>query len=379
MPLVLTEEQELLRETAREFVAERAPIAQLRQLRDERDPSGFSRELWSDMAQLGWAGIPFSEEYGGADLGYTELGIVLEETGRTLAASPLVSSVLLGGSTLLLGGNETQRKEWLTGVCGGETLLALAIQEGPHHSPWNVATRAETDGDGYRLNGAKTFVIDGHVADRLIVAARSAGEQSERDGLTLFCVDASAPGVGLARASMVDGRNAARLTLDGVRAERSEVLGEIGQGAELLDAVLDRGAAGLAAEMLGSLDTAFQKTLAYLKQREQFGVPIGSFQALQHRAARMFVQLELSRSVVLDALQALDGDHPDASAKASLAKAQLSDAAPSIANECVQMHGGIGVTDEEDIGLYLKRARVTQFALGDAAFHRDRYAGMHGY
>ena len=379
MPLVLTEEQELLRETAREFVAERAPIAQLRQLRDERDASGFSRELWAEMAQLGWAGIPFPEEFGGAELGYTELGIVLEETGRTLAASPLVSSVLLGGSALWLGGSETQQKEWLPGVCGGETLFALALQEGPHHSPWNVATRAEPDSDGYLLNGAKSFVIDGHVADRLIVVARTSGGEAERDGLTLFCVDASAPGVEFARTTMVDGRNASKLALDGVRAERSDALGGIDAGAELLDAVLDRGAAGLAAEMLGSLDTAFQKTLAYLKQREQFGVPIGSFQALKHRAARMFVQLELSRSVVLDALQALDDGHRDASAKASLAKAQLSDAAQLIANECVQMHGGIGVTDEEDIGLYLKRARVTQFALGDAAFHRDRYASLHGY
>jgi alkylation response protein AidB-like acyl-CoA dehydrogenase len=377
--LVLTEEQELLRQTARELIESRSPVSELRRLRDSNDPVGFSRELWAEMAQLGWAGIPFPEAYGGAGLGCVELGVVLEECGRRLAATPLVSTVLLAGSALLLGGNETQKKEVLSAVAAGERILAVGLQEGPHHAPYRVATRAERRVGGFVIRGRKDFVLDGHVADQLVIVARSAGGEAERDGLSLFLVDARARGVRRTRTLLVDGRNAARVELEGVEVDADALLGEAGRGADLLDAVLDRAAAGLAAEMLGSIDVAFQITLDYLKARRQFGVPIGSFQALKHRAARMFVALELSRSVVLDALQALDARHPRASQKASIAKAQLGQAAYLIGNEGVQMHGGLGVTDEQDIGLYLKRARAAQFTFGDSDYHRDRYARLEGF
>ncbi len=379
MALVLTEEQELLRETAREFIQEKAPIAQLRRLRDEKDATGFSRELWGEMAGLGWAGIPFDEEYGGAELGLQELGIVLEECGRTLVATPLVSTVLLGGSALALGGNEAQRKDVLTAVSAGERILALAAQEGPRHAPYQVATRAEATRDGFRIHGRKTFVLDGHVADQLVLVTRTSADPGQREGLTLLLVDAAARGVKRTRTIMIDGRNAATIELDGVEVDGGALLGEADRGAELLDAVLDRGAAGLAAEMLGGIETAFSRTLDFLKDREQFGTKIGSFQALKHRAARMFVARELSRSVVIDALQAIDAGDARASEKASLAKAQLGEAAFLIGNEGVQMHGGIGVTDEEDIGLFMKRARVAGQTLGDAGFHRDRFAALRGY
>jgi alkylation response protein AidB-like acyl-CoA dehydrogenase len=379
MELVLTEEQELLKATAREFVQERAPVAELRRLRDDRAPDGFSRELWAEMAELGWAGIIFPEDVGGVGMGYLELGIVLEETGRMLVASPLVSTQVLGGSAVLIGGNETQRKDVLTAVCAGERILALALQEGNHHDPYRVATTAERTSGGYVLTGKKTFVLDGHVADQLVVVARTSGETGDRSGLTLFLVDASAKGLTTTRTLMVDSRNAAIVELEGVEVESSAVLGTVDSGAEVLDSVLDRATAAFSAEMLGTCLEAYERTLQYLKDRKQFGVPIGSFQALKHRAAQMFVEVELSRSIVLDALQAVDEERPDLSTVVSVAKARISDAAFLIGNEALQMHGGIGMTDEEEIGFFLKRARVAQFTLGDASYHRDRFATQQGF
>jgi alkylation response protein AidB-like acyl-CoA dehydrogenase len=379
MSLALSEEQELLRNTAREFVAEHSPVKALRRLRDEKDAVGFSRELWSEMAELGWAGIVLPEEFGGSGLGYAELGIVLEECGRTLAATPLVSTSLLGGNAILLDGNETLKKEILPAVAKGERILALALEEAAHHAPYAIATRAEASANGYRITGKKTFVLDGHVADQLVVVARGAGKSGDRDGLTLLLVPRGARGLSATRTIMVDGRNAANVTLDGVEVDRSAVLGGAGRGADLLDKVLDRATIGLAAEMLGTLAEAFERTIAYLKERKQFGVPIGSFQALKHRAANMFVEVELSRSIVLDALRAIDENRPDVSQLASIAKARVSDAIHLVGNEAVQMFGGIGVTDEEEIGLFLKRARVAELTLGDAAYHRARFARLNAF
>ena len=379
MALIWTEDQELLREVARGFLDENAPISELRRLRDDVDPDGFSRPLWKEMAELGWAGIPFDEAYGGAGLGYTELGVVFQECGRTLAATPLVGSVLLGGSAIALGGDDTQREAILPPLCAGERLLAAALQEGAHHAPYHVSTRAEPDGDGWTLNGRKTFVIDGHVADQIIVSARVSGEPGDRDGLALFIVDGGASGLTRSRRIMVDGRNAAELTLNDVQLPKEAALGTPGLGADILDPLFDRAAACMAAEMLGGIETAFDKTLEYLKVREQFGVPIGSFQALKHRAAKMFIEVELSKSVVLEALQSIDDQHAETARNVSVAKAKVSQTAALVSNEGVQMHGGIGVTDEEDIGLFLKRARVQQRTFGDEEFHRDRFAGLAGY
>ena len=331
------------------------------------------------MAELGWAGILLPEEFGGSELGYAELGVVLEESGRTLAATPFLSTVLLGGNAVLLGGNETQKKEILPALAKGERILALALEESAHHAPYAIATRAEATSGGYKLTGKKTFVQDGHVADQLVVVARTAGKPGERDGLTLFLVPRGARGLNVKRTIMVDGRNAANVTLDGVEVESSAVLGSAGRGADVLDKVLDRATIGLAAEMVGTLTEAFERTIKYLKDRKQFGVPIGSFQALKHRAANMFVEVELSRSIVLDALRAIDENRPDVAQLASVAKARVSDAIHLIGNEGVQMFGGIGVTDEEEIGLFLKRARVAELTLGDAAHHRARFATLNGF
>ena len=379
MTLALNEEQELLRETAREFVGERSPVTSLRALRDSEDAVGFSRELWKEMAELGWAGITFPEEYGGSDLGYAELGVVLEECGRTLMAQPFLSTVLLAGNAVLLGGSEQQRKDLLTGLCSGDTILALAFQEQGRFDPYGISTEAAASDGGFVLSGEKIFVLDGHVADKLVVAARTSGVSGERDGITLFLVDPKAQGVTITRTTMVDSRNAANVRLDGVQVARGDVLGELEHGAEILDPVFDRATAGLSAELLGTTQEAYDRTITYLKTREQFGVLIGSFQALKHRAVTLFCDLELARSLVLEALRAIDAGREDAPQVVSAAKARMSEVAIEAGCEAIQIHGGIGMTDEEEIGLFLKRVRPASLTLGDAAYHRDRFAKLRGF
>ena len=379
MALTLDSDATLVRETALDFFRERAPVAALRKLRDDKDPTGFSTALWRDMAALGWAGFLVAEEHGGTDFGCVGLGQVLEAAGRTLAATPLISTALVGASALSLSGSAAHKRAHLPALVAGERRVALALEEGAHHAPFRIATTVRKSGKGWRLDGEKRFVLDGHVADLLIVAARSAGSRDEPRGITLLLVPGNAPGVTRTRTVMVDSRNAAIIRLDGVEVAEDAVLGQVDGGAEILERVLDRARAGLAAEMLGSASEAFERTVQYLKDRKQFGVPIGSFQALKHRAAQMFCELELARSAVIAALSALDAGDNGASALASLAKAKAGDAFFLVGNEAVQMHGGIGMTDEHEIGFFLKRARVAAATFGDAAFHRDRYAALMGY
>ena len=376
MPLVLSSEAQMVRDTALAFFRERSPITALRRLRDTNDADGFSRSLWREMADLGWTGFLVPEDQGGSDFGVTGLAQVMEAAGRTLAATPLLSTALLGASLLALAGSADQKDEHLPPLVAGERLFALALEETSRHAPARIATAAVKDGTGYRLSGEKTFVLDGHVADVLIVAARTSGDRDDRTGVTLFLVQADAFGVTRTRTIMVDSRNAARVRLDGAP---GIVLGPVDGGSDILDTVLDRARACLAAEMLGSASEAFERTVQYLKDRKQFGVAIGSFQALKHRAAQMFCEIEVTRSSVLAACSALDDGGNDAAALASLAKAKASDTLNLCGNEGVQMHGGIGMTDEHEIGFFLKRARVAQATFGDAAFHRDRYAALLGY
>jgi len=379
MSLVLTEEQQLLRDTATQFFQERLPVANLRKLRDTKDATGFDRAAWKEMTDLGFAGILISEKYGGTEFGPVGLGLVLEQAGRTLAATPLVSTVLLCGSAVQLAGNATQRQEILSAIAAGERIMALALEEGPHHNPTRITTRAEAQGSSYRLNGSKTFVLDGHVADQLIVVARTSGADTDRSGVTLFLVDPKAEGVKITRTLMVDSRNAANIEFNNVTVSASAVLGSVDGGNDVLEQVLDIGRIGLAAEMLGLVQQTFDTTLAYLKERKQFGKVIGSFQALQHRMANLFAEIELCRSVVLDGLSALEQRRNDVPQIASIAKARLSDIATIVTNEGLQMHGGMGMTDQFDVGLFMKRARVAAATFGDGNFHRERYATLEGY
>jgi len=377
--LVPDNDQTLLRNTALDFARARLPVANLRKLRDRDDAVGFDRAAWREMAELGWTGMLIPEELGGNGFGCFGLGLVITALGRTLAASPMLSTVVLSGSALSLAEGNAAAQALLSRIAAGETVMAFAYDESPSHQPYQVATTARREGDGFVLSGHKRFVIDGHVADRLIVTARTAGGPGERSGLSLFLVDPAADGVHRQRLKMVDSRNAADFTFDDVRLPAAALLGREGDAADVLDAVLDRGRILLAAEMLGMAEEDFDTTLGYLKQRSQFGVVIGSFQSLKHRAVAMFQEIELSRSVVFGALTALDEASADVPKLASVCKAQLNDTLLLVSNEAVQMHGGIGVTDEIDVGLYLKRARVAQATLGDTTFHRDRFAALEGY
>lgn len=379
MSLALSEEQSLLQQTAREFAESQTPVSQLRDLRDRRNPRGYSLQVWKSMTEMGWAGMLVPEQYGGSGLGLAEVGVVMEELGRTLAASPILASAVVGAICLVHGGTDAQKVEILPRLVAGNCLLALAFEEHRHFSPYSIATTARPCAGGYRLSGSKTFVLDGHVADQLIVAARTAGALDDRDGITLVLVERDQPGVRIERTSMLDSRNAARVHFENVAVGESALLGRSGKGADLLDSVLDRATAALSAEMLGTMSAAFEITVDYLKVRKQFGVPIGSFQALKHRAAQMYADLELARSLVRDALRALDDGRDDASQAVSAAKARVSSTLVHVANEAIQLHGGIGMTDEHDIGLYLKRARVAQLTFGDDRYHWSRFATLHGF
>ena len=379
MALTLSADARMVRDTAMDFFAEKSPVTELRRLRDTQDAEGFSRRLWHDMAELGWTGFLVPESHGGSAFGMVGLAQVMEAAGRTLAASPLLGTALIGASALDLAGTEAQRDGFFPGLVEGSTVFALALEEGPHHAPHRIATTARAGAGGFVLNGAKQFVLDGHVADVLIVAARTAGEPGDRAGITLFLVHATDAGITRTRSIMVDSRNAARVAFADVRVPADAALGPVGGGADVLEAVLDRARAGLAAEMLGSAEECFERTVQYLKDRKQFGVPIGSFQALKHRAAQMFCELEVTRSAVLAANAALDERANDAAALVSLAKAKANETLHLVGNEGVQMHGGIGMTDEHEIGFFMKRARVAEATFGTATFHRDRYAALQGY
>ena len=379
MALVLTEEQTMLRDMAKQFFTEQVPVTNLRKLRDEESAEGYDKAVWQQIVELGFAGILIPEEQGGTGFGPIGLGIVMQEAGRTLAATPLYSTAILGAGLILAAGSDTQKAELLPQIASGELLTSLALEETAHHNPKQVAMSAEQNGDQIILSGQKNFVIDGHIADKLIVVARTSGAAGDANGLSMFLVDAKAKGVTITRTHMVDSRNAAIVSFDKVNVPVSDALGPLGAAMAELESVLDLGRACLAAEMLGGIEAVFDTTLAYLKERKQFGVIIGTFQALKHRAAEMFCEVELCQSVVLDALSALDERRNDVPRAVSLAKARLGDAARLISNEGVQMHGGIGMTDAVDMGLYLKRARVQSQLLGDTNFHRSRYAELGGY
>jgi alkylation response protein AidB-like acyl-CoA dehydrogenase len=377
---VLTEEQSILRDAAKSWVADHAPVAALRRLRDAGGwRAGFDPATWRDMAAMGWAGVIVPEAYGGSDFGHQSLALVLEETGRTLTASPLHSTALVVASALILGGTAAQKHAWLPSIAAGDITAALAVDEAAHHAPETIALSAEKSGSGYVLNGKKRFIPDASSADLIVVAARTHAKPGQTEGITLFLVERGTAGLATLPLHTIDTRGAADLTFGNVAVSADAVLGEPGQGWAILEPVLDRASAGLAAEMLGTASQAFDITLDYLKTRTQFGQSIGAFQALQHRAAKMFTELELTRSAVEASLEAIDAGADDIAALASLAKAKANDTLHLVSNEMVQMHGGIGMTDAHDAGLYLKRARVAEALYGSTSYHRDRYARLGGY
>ena len=379
MALLLNEEQQYLKDTAKDFVQKNAPINHFRELRDSKDETGYSKELWKQMAELGWAGILISEEYGGSDFGMVGMGGILEETGRCLVPSPLFSTALLGASLIELGGKADQKKDLLTKIAKGELTTAFALEEGSRHTPYRISTTAEKKGKDFVLNGKKTFVLDGHSADLIVLAARTSGGIEDQSGISLFLIDPNSTGLQRKRTHMVDSRNASEIHLKGVEVSETKLLGELDAGFSIIEEVLERGQIGISAEMLGNTLEAFDITLEYLKERKQFGAVIGSFQALQHRAAVMFAEIELTKSSVMGALNAVDENSNDRSRFASLAKFKAGETLHLVSSEAVQMHGGVGVTDEFDIGFFLKRSRVAEQIFGSSDYHLDRYATLSEY
>lgn len=368
MSMVYSEDDRMLADTAEEFLAAQSPVSAQRALRDNEAPLNFDPEIWQQMMELGWGAITFPEELGGLDFGYKGLGAVFEAMGKHLSASPMLSSVVLCGSLLQQLANDSQ-KEWLSAIIAGEKRLALAVDEQARHKPEVIETMATEDGDGFVLNGSKTMVFDGVSPDGWIVAAK------HQDGVSLFIVPFS-DDVKVSRVKLVDSRNYANLTFEQVKVPADALLGSAGQSAVALDKALDLGRLCLSSEILGAAKAIFAMTVEYLQVREQFAVKIGTFQALQHRAAKCFIELELAQSTIISALSKADSNADDFAASVSLAKWKLSKVADLVSGEAVQMHGGIGVTDELDVGLYLKRIRVAQMSLGDLDFHQARFATL---
>ena len=379
MALILNEEQQSLKDIAREFLQKNAPVTHFRKIRDTENELGYDETLWKEMVDLGWSGILIPEEYGGFDFGMVGMGSIFEEMGKTLTPSPLFSTGVLGASLISLGGNNSQKQSLLPKIVDGSLTTALALEEGNRHSPYSINTKAVKDGDNFKISGEKTFVIDGHTAGLLIVAARTDGSIDDSSGISLFLVDPNSKGIEITKTSMVDSRNAASIQFKDAIVSSSEILGEQNNGAGILEEVLDRAQIAISAEMLGNASQAFDITLEYLKERKQFGAVIGTFQALQHRAAEMYSELELTKSSVIAACNAVDENSNDLKRMASLAKFKAGETNYLVTNEAVQMHGGVGVTDEYDVGLYMKRARVTEQIFGNSEYHLDRYATLSDY
>ena len=379
MKLVLTEEEQFLKDTAKNFAEERCPISHFRSLRDNNDPNLWDKGIWKEMTALGWPGILIPEEYGGSNFGITGISVILEECAKTLTPSPLFATGVLGAFSITNFGNDDQKKNYLPKISSGDLTTALAVDESSHHNPADTEMVAKKDGKKFILNGKKTFVIDGASANLLIVLARTSGNKGESSGLTLFLVDSNDDGIEKIKLEMADSRNYANINFNNVEVSAKNILGDEETGGETVENILDIGRIAIASEMLGNAEAAFETTLDYLKQRKQFGVLIGSFQALQHRAAEMFCELELTKSSVMAAMKAADEGSNELQRLSSLSKTMAGETLHLVSNEAVQMHGGIGVTDEYDIGFFLKRARVAEQIFGSAKFHTERYANISGF
>ncbi len=377
MPLYHNEDQAMLKDSVAPFITDNAPPAHLRKLRDSADATGFSRDLWAQFTEMGLPGMLVPEEHGGLGMGHMEAGIVLEEIGRNLTPSPFLSTSV-GAVAALAKAGGTQAGRWLPAIASGEAIIALAIDEGAKHRPDRIATTATRAGNGFRLDGKKSFVLHGHVADISIVAAKTDG------GITLFAVPKDAKGLTADPRRLVDSSLASHVTLDGVEVDADAVIGEVDAGEDVLNALLAATRTGAAAEMVGVGQGAMDMTVNYLKERKQFGKLIGEFQGLQHRAAHLYGEMEVARATVMKAQQLLDaenqsGGNEGAKLMVSVAKAKAGRAANLAVREGVQMHGGIGMTDEYDIGLYMKRDRALAEYMGDVHYHIDQVARMNGY
>ena len=379
MKLILNEEQQFLKDTAKNFAEERTPVNHFRSLRDNKDDLLWDKDTWKEMVNLGWSGILIPEEYGGSNFGLAGISVILQECGKTLTPSPLFATGVLGAYAISQYGTEEQKKKYLPQIANGEITTAIAIDESSHHNPLNINTSAVLKDNSYILNGKKVFVVDGASADLLIVVARTSGKIGDSTGLTLFLVENNQPNINVVKLDMADSRNYANITFSDITVQKENILGDIEAGGEAIENILDIGRIAISAEMLGNTEAAFESTINYLKERKQFGVLIGTFQALQHRAAEMFCEIELTKSSIMAAMQGADNNSNELQRLASLAKTMAGETLHLVSNEAIQMHGGIGVTDEYDLGFYLKRSRVVEQIFGCSKFHTERYANISGF
>jgi alkylation response protein AidB-like acyl-CoA dehydrogenase len=369
----LSEEQEIIVESVAKFVANESPVERFRKLRDTE--RGWEPELWASMAENGWLGVAFPEEQGGFGGSFVDLALIIEQLGRGLVPEPVIPSVVLAGGLISRIGDEAQRERWLTPMLEGQTSLALAHSERQsRYTLSDCRTRAEKVDGGWKIDGEKVWVLNGHAADAIVVAARTSGADRDAEGISLFVLDTAAEGIERVLVKGMDGQRSALIRLQGTVASADALLGEEGDGLRQLEWAVDRGAAAACAEAQGELTELFERTIAYLKERQQFGVPIGSFQALQHKAADMYAELELCRStMILAAIQADSDDEEERRCEISAAKLQLNDGGWFVQENAIQLLGGIGVTDEQDEGLFFKRVRALNALFGDADHHVERF------
>jgi alkylation response protein AidB-like acyl-CoA dehydrogenase len=374
MTFILNDEEQMLRDSAKSFLKQTSPVSALRKLRDDKDPVGYSASVWSSMAEMGWCGVLVEEDHGGVDLGYTAAGLLLQEMGRTLCASPFLPTAVLSASALRLAGSDAQKSAWLRKIASGEAVIAFAVDEKARHNPDRIDTKAIKDGNGFRLSGEKRFVSCAMGADAFIVAART-----EDGRINLFLVDADAAGVERTARRTLDSHVPADIRFDDVKLDGDALLNGAEDSETAYRHVLDAGRACLAAESLGVAEEAFDLTIDYIKEREQFGQPIGSFQGLQHRAAHLYSEMELARTLVMKALRALDETPSQAPLWCAAAKAKATEVSRLAGSEGIQMYGGVGMTDEYDIGLYYKRAQAAGEFLGDDSWGAGQVARLSGY
>ena len=374
MSLVINEEQNMLKSSAKELLDLKSPISLMRELRDD-NYNQFDPDLWKEMVEMGWTALTVPEEYNGLNFGYVGLGQVIEEMGKKLTVSPTISTVLVSTTIVGLSKNEVLKSKLFDEIMSGKKLCTLAHEESSHHNPNIDLSIISNNNDKFILNGKKRFVIDGTISDYLIVSANSESNGS----LELVIIDSKSKGITFNNKVHMDSKIYSDISFNNVEFSKDNFLSTENDGKKILKKALDIACVGLAAEMLGNIQQAFDMTIQYLKEREQFGVKIGSFQALQHRSAIMFGEIELCKSIVLKALQAIDSGDENLPELASLAKSKLGLTSKLVTNEAVQMHGGIGVTDDADIGFFLKRVRVSQRIFGDSNYHLDRVAKFNSY
>ena len=368
MKLILTEEQQFLKDTAQSFARDKTPVTHFRELRDNENSQCWDESVWKEMVELGWSGILVPEEFGGSEFGMAGISVIMQELGKTLTPSPILSTSVLGVSVINILGSDEQKENYLPKIVAGELTTALAIDEGNHHDPFAIDATAVLDGDEWVLNGKKVFVVDGASADSILLVARTSGKSGESNGISIFVANKDSAGLDITKISTADSRNYANIEMSDLKLDQNALLGEQDLAGKTLEKILDLGRIAISAEMLGNTEEAFEVTVNYLKERKQFGVQIGSFQALQHRAAKMFCEIELTKSAVIAAMHAADENSNELERLSSLAKFQAGETLHLVSNEAIQMHGGIGVTDEYDIGSILKERELLNRSLEPQSF-----------